>query len=513
MTSGAEGEPGSLMRWFVRAHWSLRFLIAAALGVAAAFGQAPFYQPLALIFALAFGFGLWRAARSAQEAAMLGWAFGVGYFGLALVWIMEPFQVDAGRHGWMAPFALVFMSAGLALFWGGAFGAARRLSSRAFTLVLAWSIAEVLRAYVLTGFPWVSPAQVLTDGPASRLLAWVGPHGANLCLLALAWLVSLPAAGAARASVRLGQGALLFAATLGIYLPLAFAPADLTGYVVRLVQPNAAQHLKWQPQMAEVFYQRQLDFTAARGSQQPDLIVWPETAIPWRLESAEPALQQIAQAARGTPVVLGLLRTSAAGVHNSAVALDAQGHPVQVYDKHHLVPFGEYFPGAAWAASLGLTGLASNGIGFAAGPGPELIDLGPLGRALPLICYEAVFPQDVNAAPERPNFLLHLTNDAWFGAASGPQQHLAQARMRAIEQGLPVLRAANTGISAMIDPLGRVTDQLPLGVAGVIDAPLPQPLPPTFYARTGDLPIIVLLCLGLMAQIVQGLRSRRAQSD
>ena len=190
------------------------------------------------------------------------------------------------------------------------------------------------------------------------------------------------------------------------------------------------------------------------------------------------------------------------------VTLDAQGDVTQVYDKHHLVPFGEYMPLGDLLAKVGITAFAArHGNGYSSGPGPKLMDFGPLGKALPLICYEAVFAHDVGAAPERPDFLIQITNDAWFGKGAGPKQHLAQARMRAIEHGLPLARAANTGISAMIDPFGRVVASLPLNKAGFVDARLPKPLPPTLYSRTGDLPFAMLLLICLAAAAIWRRRS------
>jgi apolipoprotein N-acyltransferase len=206
-------------------------------------------------------------------------------------------------------------------------------------------------------------------------------------------------------------------------------------------------------------------------------------------------LHDISQASNAVPVALGALRIEGDTLRNALAVLGPGGALQAVYDKHHLVPFGEYIPFAHLAERVGLRGLVAQSVGFSAGPGPELIDFGPLGKALPLICYEAVFAQGVNAAPARPAFLLQVTNDAWFGTHAGPQQHLAHARMRAIEQGLPLARAANTGVSAMIDPYGRVTASLPLGQAGFVDAPLPAPFTSTFYSRTGDTPIVITLVL------------------
>ena len=193
---------------------------------------------------------------------------------------------------------------------------------------------------------------------------------------------------------------------------------------------------------------------------------------------------------------------------NSMITLDQNGAVTQTYDKHHLVPFGEYIPLGDILGELGWHGLAARqGYGYSSGRGAQLLDFGALGRALPLICYEAVFAHDVNAAPERPDFLVQITNDAWFGRGAGPRQHLAQARMRAAEQGLPLARAANTGISAMIDPYGRIIAALPLNVAGFVDAPLPAPLNATLYSRTGDLPAV--LFVGFALALAFGRRFKR----
>ncbi len=282
------------------------------------------------------------------------------------------------------------------------------------------------------------------------------------------------------------------------------APLDLTETRVRVVQPNAAQHLKWRPDMIPVFFSRALELTATPADPPPDLIVWPETSVPDILSRAGPAFAAMRAAAGPDAVIVaGLQRREAARFYNSlAVLAPGTADPWDHYDKHHLVPFGEYLPYAAFWARFGLDGLAANvDGGFRPGPGPQIVTLPGIGPALPLICYEAVFPQDVFRAPARPALLLHATNDAWFGDFAGPYQHLAQARLRAIEQGLPMVRAANTGVSAIIGPRGRVLVGVPLGEAATADAPLPAALPPTPYAIHRDSPVfaLTLLLLGLAA--------------
>ncbi len=478
-----------------RRRGAARLALAAGAGALAAFGLAPYgIWPLTL---LALALLPWLLTGPARWVAALGWAFGTGYFAHALIWIVEPFLVDVERHGWMAPFALVFLAAGLALFWGAAFWAAARFAqtslARAGMLVATWSLAEAARGTVLTGFPWAAPAQVWVGTWAAQLLAWIGPHGLTALTLAA---VLLPAA-ARHGRQRPGRAAASLLPAAALALPALWLGQALPGEMpstgtVRLVQPNAPQDQKWDPAMMPVFFQRLIDYTAARPH--PDLIVWPETAVPTLLEYAAPTFEVMADAAGGTPMAVGIQRSEGPRSYNSLAHLDGAGRIAAIYDKHHLVPFGEYIPGGDIAARFGLRGFAAQeGDGYSAGPGPQVIAFGKLGLGLPLICYEAVFPQDSRGTAERPDFLLQITNDAWFGEFAGPYQHLAQARMRAIEQGLPMVRVANTGVSAMIDPKGRIIAEIGLGQAGFVDAPLPAPLPPTLYARTGDLPAILAL--------------------
>jgi len=484
-----------------------RSLAALAAGALAALGQAPFSVVAAGVLGLFAGLALFLAARGWRAAFAAGWAFGTGYFAVALFWIVEPFLVDVARHGWMAPFALVLMAGGLALFWGAAFAGARASGGGPAVWAAGLALAELARGHVLTGFPWALVGYIWTEGGALQWVAWVGPYGltfATLLLVALTWTVL----ARARAPWLLAAPLPFVALTLS---GAALAPPlqDLAGRpVVRLVQPNAPQDEKWDPDRVLEFYQRQIGFTAVPGDPPPDLIVWPESAIPWPLDVAGPVLGEIATAASGPPVVLGLNRRQDGRWFNALVVVDATGEVAQLYDKHHLVPFGEYIPLGHLTRGLGLRSFAAqDGYGYSAGPGPRLIDLGPLGRALPLICYEAIFPGGIRRAPDRPDLLLQITNDAWFGEISGPFQHLAQARVRAVEQGLPMVRVANTGVSAVIDPAGRILAEIPLGEAGFLDQPIPAPLPPTLYARMGDLPI-----LGLIVAMFAGAALRRRLS-
>ena len=476
-------------------------LIFGALG---SFSHAPFSFGPAILAPLVAGFVLLRGAGTLRAALIRGWALGLGDFAFTLSWITEPFQVDAATTGWMAPFALVLLALLLGSFWAAALTFARWAGGQAWALILAWSGAELLRAHVFTGFPWAAPPQALVDGLAGQGLAWLGPHGMMLALVATAGVI------VAAISTLLSAVAAV-TAIAAIVIPVSPPNRTDTAYTIRRVQPNAPQHEKWDPERIPVFVNRQIGYTA--DGPVPDLVLWPETALPYLAENAQPAFDVIAQAARGAPVVLGIQRRGGSDYFNSLVMLDADGQVTQTYDKHHLVPFGEYMP-AEWLfrriESGGLAARAEGG--YTGGPGPQLLDLGALGRALPLICYEVVFAHNVGGAPARPAFLMQLTNDAWFGSRSGPQQHLAQARMRAIEQGLPMVRAANTGISAMIDPKGHITASLPLNTAGYIDVVLPAPGKPTLYSQTGDTPWVLLVLAGLFWCVLRHARARRTDA-
>ncbi len=479
---------GRVAAWRPRA----RAVAALAAGAVAALGQAPWSVEALGVAGLFGGLALFLAARTWRGAFVTGWAFGTGHFAVALFWIVEPFLVDVARHGWMAPFALVFLAGGLALFWGAAFAAGRAAGGPA-GWAGALALAELARGYVLTGFPWALPGYIWTDSGALQWAAVTGPHGltfVTLALVAATWaaLARAPAPWLLAAPLPF----LVFAVSGAALAP---PPQDLAGRpIVRLVQPNAPQSEKWDPDRVIEFYRRQLGYTAAPGDPAPDLTVWPESAIAWPLDIAEPVLAEIAAVANGTPVVLGLNRREDGRWFNSLVVVDETGQVAQLYDKHHLVPFGEYIPLGQVTRLLGLQSFAArDGYGYSPGPGPRLLDLPGIGPTLPLICYEAIFPQDVRAAPARPDLLLQITNDAWFGEISGPYQHLAQARVRAVEQGLPLVRVANTGVSAVIDPAGRILSELPLGEAGFVDHPVPAPRPPTLYARTGDWPALLVI--------------------
>jgi apolipoprotein N-acyltransferase len=465
-----------------------RAALAFLLGAVVALGQAPWGLWWLALPALAGVIWLVARAETAGAAFRIGLAAGTGHFALALSWIVEPFLIDVARHGWMAPFAVVFLAAGLGLFWGASAALAAKARIPALGFVAAFATLEWLRGVILTGFPWAMLGHAWIGTPADQLAALAGPSGLSLLFLLAA---ALPATFSWRGAA---GSSLLVAAAVGFGLwrldqPL---PAPRDG-VVRLVQPNAEQSLKWEQELADLHLDRLLDLTASGTP--ADLTIWPETAVPFMLEYAPSVAEMVTAASSRRPVVVGIQRESEGRFYNSLRVLEGEGSEVARYDKAHLVPFGEYMPLGDRAYDwFGLTAFAAQvGNYYSAGPGPQVLDLGRFGRVLPLICYEAIFPRFVGAAPERADWMLQATNDAWFGVWTGPFQHFDQARLRAVEQGLPLVRVANTGVTAVIDARGRVIEALPFGTKGALDVRVPGALPPTPYSRWGDLPVFLLL--------------------
>lgn len=475
-----------------------RLGLAFGLGAVVALGQAP----LGFWWATLAGFAglmlLLDRVPDRRGAFLTGLFAGAGHFALALNWIIEPFLIDIARTGWMAPFAVVLLAFGLGLFWGGAALAARAFANRTLGFVVAFVAMEWLRGVVLTGFPWAMAGHVWIGTPLDQVAALGGPS--------LLSLVTLLAAGL---SVQARWKGLLASAVV-LALPLGFGlwrlaqPLPEPGVqTLRLVQPNAEQSAKWDATRAREFLDRQLELTAK--GEVADLTIWPETAVPYMLEYAPEVADMIMAASGGRTVAVGIQRAEGDRFYNSVRVLEGEGVETARYDKAHLVPFGEYIPFGDLAFRwFGLRAFAAQaGNSYSAGPGPRVLDLGPLGKVLPLICYEAIFPRDVNAAPERADWMLQVTNDAWFGTLTGPFQHFAQARLRAVEQGLPLIRVANTGVTAVIDARGRVVAQLPFGVVAALDTRIPGKLAPTPFSRWGDGPVFLLLAglaLGAVAR-------------
>jgi apolipoprotein N-acyltransferase len=488
------------LRLFLRA--DVQVVAAVLAGVAAALGQAPWgLWPVALL-GYAGLFALMRG-KSLRRALGLAWLAGLAHFMLAMGWIVQPFLIEPDRHAWMAPFALFGLAGGLGLFWMAA-----ALPGSVARRAMAFLAAEALRGHLFTGLPWAMAGHVWIDTPVAQVAALGGALGLSALTLGLAATMARGQRGAFAGMVALAAAGWVFGASR----PPAPEPR---GPMIRIVQPNAPQDLKWDPRHAEYWFLQHLDLTAQPGAADappPELVIWPETAVPFLLDRPFDGLDMAARAAGGARIAMGIQRRDGQGRYFNSLAVIGPAAQIEaVYDKHHLVPFGEYVPVLGhWADRWpALAGFAMQQLqGYTPGQGPDVLDLGDLGLALPLICYEAVFARNLRT-DTRPDWVMQATNDAWFGTASGPFQHLAQARLRAIEQGLPVLRSANTGVSAVIDARGRVIGSLGMGQAGVIDSPLPPALPATVYAHLGDGPWHLIIGLWLGTVIWRFRRERR----
>lgn len=468
----------------------------AGLHLLAGAGVATAQAPL-LAWYIAFPSLIWAIHRMSRSQAgagawWAGWLVGAGYFGTYLNWIVHPFFVDPWVYGWMAPFAFVLMAFGLGLFWALASVLAARFPNRLLGLIALLAGMELLRGHIFTGFPWAMPGHLWLGSPLELNAAFIGATGLTVATLFAAVLPLLHRLWGSVAMVALlGFG--LITGVLhgsGPYTPVR----DVS---LRLVQPAAQQHLKWDPDEARTLFQRQLDLT--REGTPADLTIWPETAIPYLFEYSPEVPGIITDASGGKPVAIGVQRVEGDQGWNSLRVVQGDGEVVATYDKFHLVPFGEYMPmGDVLYDWFGIGAFAAQvGNGYSAGTQAQVLDLGPrLGRVLPLICYEAVFPNIPRSVP-RPDWILQVTNDAWFGPYTGPFQHFQLSRLRAIEMGLPLVRVGNTGITAVIDARGRVEQSLPFGQPGALDVPkLGMGLPMTPFARHGDLvAYLSLFCL------------------
>jgi apolipoprotein N-acyltransferase len=516
--------------------WQRR-LLCAACGAITAFALPPYDFTFVLL--LTFPCLVWLLDGAVDPAPgkrlqrfrtgfALGWLFGFGYFLSGLWWIGAAFLVEADRFAWLMPFAVLAMPIGLALFTGLGVGLAAIFWSDQFRriLLLAASLTLVdwLRGHVLTGFPWNAFGYGVSGSlNLSQAASLVGLYGLTFFVVAV---FSAPAVLADSRPLRqrvaaVVAAAVVLAAVAGYGAVRLWqtdpAVADLD---VRIVQPSIDQKDKWRPELRDEIFQTFLDMTeaplggAARVGQQR-LVVWPESAVPFLLTQEPGALFRIGQSLGDkTELVTGAIRAEpglqGADYFNSVFVIGSEGTVQGIYDKVRLVPFGEYVPFKPLLEALGITNLAGPLSGFEAGYQPRVLTTSEGFGFLPMICYEAIFPGALDGVSSRPDFLLNVTNDAWFGRTPGPYQHFAQARLRAIETGLPLIRAANTGISAVIDPKGRVVAKLAVFEKGLIDTRLPQRVSNTLYGSIGDaLALIVSLFIVVFAGVGQYNRNSR----
>lgn len=469
-----------------------RTLVAMLAGAFAVLGQAPFDFPLACF--LAFPVLVWlldgvtvepsaRLAARLRPAFAIGWWFGFGYFLAGLWWVGGAVLVESDTYAWALPFVVVGLPILLAFFYGFATAIARLLWSdgtgRIFSLAFGFGLAEWLRQFVFTGFPWIPVGYAAMPFPLlMQSVAIVGATAMN----ALAVLVfAMPAllSGGRRKWPGLILAGLLLAAhgAFGFYALNAGSGDGGAQLAVRIVQPNIDLSEKWDEAVRDRVFKTSLDLSVqppAEGSAKPVLVVWPETSVPFLFTDRPDALATIAGAlADDQMLIAGAVRTEGAGdaarFYNSVVAIDKSGEIADAVDKVHLVPFGEYLPLPGLFAAIGVGQLVAGPMTYVAGSERHAIDVPGGFRAIPYICYEIIFPYLMPSPSPARSFILNVTNDAWFGDTPGPYQHLRQAQVRAVETGLPVVRSANTGISASIDSKGRILDALAVGARGVID--------------------------------------------
>ncbi|WP_340646351.1 apolipoprotein N-acyltransferase [Phenylobacterium sp.] len=513
---------------------------ARILAVVAGIGAGLAHPPFGLIVGIAaYGLLMWLAEtdgpRPLRSAFFRGWLAGVGYFAVSTHWITEPFLVDAANQGWMAPFALLAMSGGLALFWGLASLIYRAADVKGPWRVLvfagALALCEWLRGHVLTGFPWDLPGESWRAGSApSQAASVVGTYGLSWITIALGAAVALLWE---TGRTRIVAGGAIVATLAGLYglgaLRLAGAePSGPDAPMVRLVQGNIDQKEKWRPENLDMVFSTYVRLSTQEAKVRPDIIVWPEGALPAVIDDllapGSPYATRLTNALQpGQTLMMGANRVgpgAAGGVDyfNSLVVLrrDASGLRVTgYYDKHRLVPFGEFLPLGDLATKLGIRSLVHMPEDFTAGPPPRPIHPEGVPAVQPLICYEALFPGFASDAARRgggrAQWLLNVSNDAWFGASSGPWQHLNIAAYRAIEEGLPIARATPTGVSTMVDAYGRpiLGSRLTLGEEGNIDVRLPPALARTVYSRFGDGGFAIMLLLSAFIAVVGHIRRAR----
>ncbi|RYJ03853.1 MAG: apolipoprotein N-acyltransferase [Acetobacteraceae bacterium] len=477
--------------------WRRQLLAAFGLGLLSALALPPVHAIPVLLVAIPGLLLLTAAAPNWRRAAWLGFAWGWGHGLAGVYWVTHAILTDVATFWWLVPLAAPALAIPLALFIIPPVLVARALLpgwARLLGFAAVWVLAELARGILFTGFPWNLLGTVWAfDALPLQAASVIGVHGLSLLTLLLA---GLPLLARGTAAWRVWTGATLAMAALAGFGAWRLAAPALSGPPVQLVlvQGNVPQEVKWRPDQRMPIFQRYLELTdkaahaaAAASPGSRVAVLWPETASPFLL-AQDPEAQRMAAAVLPPDGVLlaGSVRAEWAPdgtlqrVFNSLVALDARGEVAGIYDKAHLVPFGEYMP----LAGLLPIRLVTGGMDFSAGPGPMALALPGLPPFGALICYEVIFSGAV-VPQARPGWLVNITNDGWFGISAGPWQHLAAARLRAVEEGLPLARAAQTGISAVFDSRGRKLASIPLGEMGTAAVALPAADAPTVFARGG----------------------------
>ena len=489
------------------------------LGAVAALALPPFHILPLLILAFPPLFWAIEASARLRGAFWSGFWFALGHFTAGLYWIAHSMLLDPLRFGWMIPFAVCGLAALLGLFVGAAALATRAWpragASRIIVFAVAWVVGEWLRGWVMSGFPWnlIGYSWAVFD-PMMQPASIVGAYGVGFVTVLVATMPATMAGPKGRLLPTILAVCVLVATAGFGFWRLAGANSETVPDVrLRIVQPNIAQTLKNDPELRQTNFERHLALTLeTAGFDNITHVIWPEAAVPYLIERSPEVAAYLTRAIPpGGLLLTGAVRAEPVDgaverIYNGLSALDETGTRLATADKYHLVPFGEYVPLRGTFPFL--SKLTPGNLDFTPGPGPVTVRLPGLPPFSPLICYEVIFAADVVDPADRAGWLLNLTNDGWFGISTGPHQHFAAARFRAVEEGLPLVRAANTGISAIVDGWGRIVERTSLGEMAVLDGDLPVALSPTPYARWGNFPVALLfmVALGLAWALPRGSR-------
>ena len=493
---------------------------ALALGFLSVGILPPYYFfPLSLICFSGLYLLLYHNPKKSQSFG-IGYWFGFGHFSLGLSWAANALLIDAETYGWLYPIAI----AAAGLFFGLFIGLPAVLSnffkspwSKLFAFSGLWGLSEWLRSFILTGFPWNLLGSALTFDPRYfQTVSIYGTYGLSMILLLWSMLPGIWFLSAKKSKI----------CALGIFiiLPLLVCGYGYTrinrlspqfatpGLTVRMVQPSIAQDKKWDMAALEENFAQHIELGAAEGLDKVDFVIWGETASPFPLDMDSRHREQILTSIPPHGyLITGLVRVQTTPYgqllpYNSTLIINKQGEIEDYYDKSHLVPFGEYIPLRRFLPEW-IKPITNTVANFEAGPGPRTLQIGSYPPFGVLICYEIIFPAEITNHKQRPEWLINLTNDAWYGDSAGPRQHLISARLRAVEEGLSIVRVANSGISAGIDPLGRIIGQIPLNEHQILDIQLPSKLSTnTFYGNYGNFVPIFLIMLNITLAIYISLR-------
>ncbi len=466
-------------------------IVSLILGSVCALGNNPWALWYLSIVSLIVWFRLIIENEFSKKIFKETFQFGFGYFAISLIWIVEPFLVEPWSHGWIAPIALIALPSFLALIWA-LFSFLGHYYLSSIGIVIGLCLAEYCRLYLLTGFPWATISYVLLDTKAEKWLSLLGPYGLSLFLLLTCFTIACTLQIKTKTNTFLA----IFIISSLFFVPHFFKkePLKNLNVSVRLIQPNAVQEKKWSEEFAPIYFEKMIEMTSQQP--RPDIIIWPETSLYLPYNLAVKELEKMRNAAGESILIFGALNIDSKNFLKNSLIIENNTQETVFYDKAKLVPFGEYMPFINLKNYFKISERSNLfGWGFKRGKGPALLNLPNGLNFVPLICYEAIFSNFLKPSIKNADFILQITNDAWFGKSIGPQQHLAQLRIRALEYGVPVIRVANTGISAIIDANGNIIENISVNRSGHLDSFIPSRKLSTVYGVYGNSIFVLLTVL------------------